>query len=265
MAGRVIKLRLTVVIAIGALLFTGCERFKKLIGVDEEPSSKQEVTILVTGQSNGASPAQDHPPYWSQTGRVWVEDFYSDHGAGRGLVLPTMDKPVRSNVSWLYMGDELVRRFGFQKVTIINRSCPGSNSRRILEAYSDWIADGQRAHHPDFVLWIQGESDYHDNFPTDETVFNMTAIIQKAGGRWIVARNACRDLSSGKPWLGSPERVLNAQRRVIRSGLAVQGPDLQPLKNDDRYADVEGAEFFGEGLRAHGLAWFNVLEDLLER
>ena len=249
---------------------TGCQRYRQFIGIEgtdyratpppaQETPGERVLTIGFTGQSNATSLAQFCPLGYSRTGRVWVEDVYDDHGHGRfELVLPTREKPVKSNISWLHLGDALIESGKYDKVIILNRGMPGWSSTKI-RGNAGWIREAQDKYGPVAWCWIQGESDYHDSIPTEVTYENMKEIIKAVGGRWFVALNATWDESHVKPWLGTPERVIKAQRQIIEEGYALQGPDLMPLKLNPLYAEDGGAEFIGEGLRKHGEAWLEVL------
>ncbi len=77
---------------------------------------------------------------------------------------------------------------------------------------------------------------------------------------WFVALDCARDESAGKPYLATPERVLNSQRRVIKEGLAIQGPNLMYLHDSDLFSTpANGGEFEGQGLSLHAEEWFKVL------
>ena len=236
-----------------------CNGVDRLLG-HRDRTNHNELILLIAGQSNGTSPANNHPPHYSSTGKVYVEDFYNDHGKGaHHLVLPTEENPVRSNISWIYLGDRLVKEMGFEKVTIANRGMPGKNSTYIKDRIG--LIQTATREYPwfDFMLWIQGESDYHDMMTTQETYENMRFIMTRIPGRWFVAEVTTRDQSNDKPYLGSINRVLNAQRAIIRDGFAEQGPDLMPLKESNVFADTDGGEFEGLRLKKHADMCFDIL------
>lgn len=234
-----------------------------------------EVFILA-GQSNVVSPANEHDKYFSQTGQVFVTDVgleFSDDGK---QILTSEDRPTFYNISWLYAGDELVRKLkvpiGFVNVAAGNTNTmqwvPGSRlHKQLLKALKN---NDARA-----VLWVQGESDIHEKFLFEKSYSNMKAMITEAKKvkdlDWIIGISSSYGPHSS---ILSKEFVPvgMAQRKLIDDGLAVKGPNTNILRMRSDY--LEGhlnkgggrrAEFGGQGLEVHGLLWSNMLSQYLKQ
>lgn len=213
------------------------------------PRFRQQPVFLVAGQSNGVSPAQEHAPYWSQTGRTAVTDFY---GTGE-IVIPTEASPINGSIAWIYAGDYLNRDVTFENIARGNQSTARWNDVHFEALMKPALESGTY----DAILWIQGESDIGEHFTEEQTYQNMKSLILKAKAiapntPWIVALNSR---------LTNPAEnsVRKAQRRIIYEGLALLGPDTDTLRENPHYMEDTFGEFVGEGLREHGRLWANVL------
>lgn len=213
---------------------------------------KDSPTFLIAGQSNSVSPAQSHPPYYSQTGRVTINDYYN----GNTMRIPTASDPINSGICWIYLGDFMNR-----DVTFVSVGAGNTSTTKWKNYLYQNILDALKVQEFDAVLWVQGESDFAEGISESETYQNMKFVIEQSrlvqpGLKWFVALDSA---------LTSPidNRVRLAQKRIIREGLAFQGPDLdQTLRTNIDWMQgdpTKGNEFVGEGLRQHGLQWFKTL------
>jgi hypothetical protein len=205
--------------------------------------------FLVAGQSNAVCPAQEHPHYWSQTGRVTVTDYY--HGMVRRI--PTRDNPMDGSIVWIYTGDMLER-----DVTFVNVARGAQNTHKWLHEHLEGRLKPAMAKEKfDAVLWVQGESDWLENFTEEQTYTNMRKLIigsRKLQGNipWFVAINSAHT----EP----PEnRVRKAQKRIIAEGLALAGPDLDSIRENPAWVEKTRIEYVGEGIKEHGRRWAETL------
>lgn len=206
--------------------------------------------FLVAGQSNGVSPAQEHAPYWSQTGKTRVTDYYH----GKALRIPTESDPMDGSIAWIYCGDFMNHDVTFVNIAIGSQST-GKWADHHLEAY---MVPALQAETFDAVLWIQGESDVGEYFTEEQSYQNMKKVILRSrevqpGLVWFIALNSMRGQSENAP-------IRKAQKRIIREGLAYVGPDTDKIRTNPDWVEASGAEFVAEGLREHGRVWFKTLE-----
>jgi len=114
------------------------------------------------------------------------------------------------------------------------------------------------------VLWHQGESD--ENTPSEEYQAKLTAIIRastdKAGWEfpWFIAK-----ASYHWPSLPELENVRSAQQALWDAGVALEGPDTDTLRGENRDFDGEGIHFSPVGLKAHGEMWAEKVGVYLDR
>jgi hypothetical protein len=245
------------------LLLTGCNLLKNpLIGpLKFKPVLHDSDTIwlLIAGQSNGTSPAQwGATDAYSMTGMVQVtlpNDPYT-------LVTPTKENPVHTSVSWVYLGDAIALSTR-KRVNIINVAAANSSTARWRNSLYLRAIIALQKFPIDAVIWVQGESDYGENVPTEDGFNNLKFVIEQCNGHryapWYVALDTV-PTEPGKPYLGTEERVLSAQRMIISKGYANRGPDLMPLHYEAHSRDSNGAEFLGDDeLHEHANLWFDVL------
>lgn len=119
------------------------------------------------------------------------------------------------------------------------------------------------------LLWHQGESDAHQSpghqISADEYFAMMKTLIlaswQDALWQfpWFVAEATYHNPSDRS----SPE-IRAAQRRLWRSGLALEGPDTDQLGPPYRQDHGRGVHFNAEGLQAHGRLWAEAIEPWLD-
>lgn len=250
-------------------LFPACNAIEKLTG-QSNPSSertslaeKRPLKIMIAGQSNGVSGAQLSDPWgYSLTGRVKVEDISIRHSLG----VPTEQKKISNNLSWLILGDKIANMYN-RDVEIYNQARGNTSTR-------DWVTLGfaqtfwERAEEiqPDIILWLQGGSDTLQFVGDTESYDNMRTIfdkIKKVSPNSIVFIT----LEGLRPYhesLGSAEaNVRTSQKRMIREGRARQGVDhdLMRLEHPDWFENGNGGpEFSGNGFQGHADAWFLLLK-----
>lgn len=206
--------------------------------------------FLIAGQSNSVSPAQGHPWYYSQTGRVTLNDYYN----GNAMRIPTASDPMQGSISWIYLGDYLNR-----DVTFMNVGVGGTSTKKWNDYLYLRITEQLEQGEFDALLWVQGESDIGEHFSEEETYSNMVSIINKTRAVkhnlvWFVAINSMKpDLKNNS--------VRRAQLRVIEQGYALRGPDLDVIRENPEWVETSGAEYVGEGLREHGRLWFEILSN----
>lgn len=156
---------------------------------------------------------------------------------------------------WPLVGDELSKRLGDRPIGFINVAVGSTsmrdwapstpNFRRLVTAMRAIAPNGARA-----ILWQQGESD--NTMPEDEYHQRLTTLIREfekaVGGkpRWMVATGT---FVEGKP----APNLRAALKRVQLDGLALEGPDLDPLGAEYRQSDE--VHFNPEGTRAAARLW----------
>lgn len=207
------------------------------------------LVFLIAGQSNSVSPAQDHSPYYSQTGLVTVSDVY--HGGG--LRIPTLEEPMDGSISWIYLGDMIGK-----PVTFINVGQGNTSTTDWRETLHTRITNALKTQRVTAVLWVQGESDINEGIPEKETYENLKWVIEESrrtqyGLIWFVALNSMKT----NPRDNSVRR---AEQRIINERIAQQGPDTDTIRETPEFMELSGAEFVGDGLREHARLWFNVLQ-----
>lgn len=222
-----------------------------------EPQAQRPIELWVYGQSNGVSPANDKTPVFSTTGHVWVNDYYCERPSGQyscyfgtEMVQPLAGKTIRSNQTWMLLGDSLYRLTG--RDVYIHQYASGGKITAQLH-HDELFRHGKAAlkAHPNIcaALWIQGEAEV--NIPVSQTVWFMKSIVDTTraihpGLPWFVALDA-----GGRP----------AQQQLIASGLVKQGPDIDALRSSNPELFDRGTrhEFEGEGHTVHARVWLDVL------
>lgn len=244
-------------------LLTGCDQWKKFAtGTQSSSSSGAPISAVVFGQSNAVSPANGQILRYSITGMVSVNDYYCDGGdaysnppkcfEGMAMVTPSERFPIRSNQTWLILGDMLYGLTG--RATIFyNTARGGSSTQQLLDRGEFENTLSVLRAHPEikFLIWNQGEA---ETDPTgNESYSNLKYMIERTKGIrpdliWVIALN-----SNGRM----------AQERLISEGLALQGPDIDLVR---RRQSIElnnpSIEFEGQGHEFHAQAWFEVLKSL---
>jgi len=226
--------------------------------------------FLVAGQSNALSIPLGLEPPISRTGMVSVNkrnkelnsDLLGDPDFHAFLV-PSPGNVLSANACWIVCGDLLAERFnepfGFVNVAISNTSSmcwkPGAQCYKHLEA-------ALKARPYAAVLWGQGESDVIDNLPEKTSYENMRAMIEasraiRPGIPWIIALDS---LKADAPYDELPVR--RAQRKIISEGLALQGPDMDTIRDNKDW--VGFADFGGGGIIRLGEMWAKILSTFLE-
>lgn len=244
---------------------TGC-KWLPLIGLRGTSGSggannDGAIYLLIAGQSNGTSPTNGSiSPVYTDIEQVHVT---RPDDPSLTLFNPGPTNPQTTNAAWIKLAESLYLRYG-QPVYIINVAHANTSTRRWKAELYPRIQAALNRYPIDAVLWVQGESDYGENISMEEGYTNLKFVIERARGiknvPWFVALNSGRDESLGKPYLGTPERVLNSQRRIIADGLALSGPNLMYLHESDSYSEVgNGAEFMGIGLSLHADEWYRTL------
>ena len=119
------------------------------------------------------------------------------------------------------------------------------------------------------LLWHQGESDAHqkpEHEISGDTYHRMLEHIilstRKQAGwdiPWFVA-----NASYGTPEIPSWPPVREAQQRLWKSGIALQGPDTDTLGSPYRQNNGKGVHFSDAGLKAHGILWADAVEKWLD-
>lgn len=198
--------------------------------------------ILVVGQSNGLSQLRGTALRYSTSGRVKVND------PTRTMVptVPTIEQPQNASIAWIALGESIVERTN-QDITITNMSVSSSNIYYWRHDIIDIFKEAVNNCFPRYILWIQGEQDAVDRTSEEDYYQSLKFLIQNTSGpRWIVAMN-------GLTW-DSPIR--RAQQRIINEGLALQGPDLDALRNDPSIQMTgDRLHFSGTGFKSFADSW----------
>ena len=110
------------------------------------------------------------------------------------------------------------------------------------------------------LLWHQGESDSNQkpghDIPGEEYGRMLREVIaasrREAGWNfpWFVAQ-----VSYNRPDQPTCVPVREAQSRLWREGIALEGPDTDQLTGDNRQNQGKGVHFSDKGLKAHGKLW----------
>lgn len=228
-----------VVLVLSCVFFIGC-------GFGNGPD--QPLIYLIAGQSNSVSPAQMHPPHYSVTGLVRVNDIYH----GNEFRVPTVDNPMDSSIAWIYLGDMMEK-----PVTFVNVGQGNTSTRKWRTSLYPRILDQLKKQTITSILWVQGESDFLEGISEQETYENLKWLILESqrvqnGVKWYVALNSFKSTPK-------ENSVRRAEKRIIAEGYATEGPDTDVMRDTPTFMEPSGAEFVGEGLREHARLWFEVL------
>ena len=113
------------------------------------------------------------------------------------------------------------------------------------------------------LLWHQGESDVE--MPSDEYYEKLRNIILSSRSQagwyipWFVAQASYHNPE--KPRFDS---VRNAQSKLWKEGIALQGPDTDTLTGDRRDLGGAGIHFSPKGLFEHGQLWTESVANYLD-
>ena len=210
-------------------------------------AQRNSYRFLIAGQSNSVSPAQgDFSSYFSQTGRVTLNDYYRDPTR---FFVPTSTDTLNSAVSWICLGDLFVKPSRFH---IVGRG--GTSTRQWVDTLYVNITEALQENDYDAVLWVQGESDA-GIISEEETLENMRIIISRS--------RAVKDI----PWYVAIDGMLReptrrAQERLIQEGYAKRGADLDRIR-------LEHPEYWEAGLgelerldghKMHARLWYEILK-----
>lgn len=227
--------------------------------------------FLVAGQSNVLSVPFNLAPPASKTGLVSVNirkeepdpDLLSDPDF-HAFIIPTPNRTLQANACWIICGDLLAEHFK-EPIGFVNVATSNTSSEL-------WKPDGRCFSHLEAalkarpyaaVLWGQGESDIIDKLPEETSYRNMKGMIEasraiRLGIPWIVALDS---LDIGVPYDELPVR--RAQRRILAEGLALQGPDMDRIRENKSWVGV--ADFGGGGILRVGELWYEPLAAFLEK
>jgi hypothetical protein len=252
------------------ILLFGChKRIDRLIGGEIK---KDEITIIISGQSNGVSSTDNTTPHatsvWSETGEVYL----TYHRGGEDWVhqVPTKSKPSIRSASWIYMGDELARRTG-KAVHIVNVAHGNTSSVDYNRYYAEEMYLAIGAYDPDLLIWVQGESDRFQGLTFQQSYDAMKALIDgsrkiKPGLKWYVALDGYANSANYQDSVDMPVR--KAQQKLIDERIVFAGADIDRMRIDfpnyfepSSDSNPSGAEFGGNiGLKEHGLTWFEIIK-----
>jgi serine/threonine protein kinase len=169
---------------------------------------------------------------------------------------------------WPAFGDALYARFkvpiGIASTghsgTSVHQWTPGGELYRwMMGRIKELGPHGFRA-----LLWHQGESDV--NLSADEYADKLGKIIRASHNDagwdfpWFVAQ-----VSYHNPEHPSFPGVRAGQKKLWDEGLALEGPDTDQLRGDNRDQGGRGIHFSAKGLRAHGRLWADKVGAYLER
>jgi Carbohydrate esterase, sialic acid-specific acetylesterase len=143
--------------------------------------------------------------------------------------------------------------------------CDGTLFNGMMQRIHELGSHGFRA-----LLWHQGESDAHQKagHGIDGAMYRsmMLEIIRasrkQAGWNfpWIVA-----EATYHTPDDPADPAIEQAQRRLWRHGIALEGPDTDALGSAYRQDHGRGVHFNDAGLKAHGALWAQAVEGYLDK
>lgn len=254
--------KLKYILCLIAMLLTGCS--KCLPFMFRSTHSSDQVHILVAGQSNGNSPENGFGTLYSVTGKVHIN--HVSYGE-KGFTTPSVDAQRGYDIAWMILGDEIATRTR-QDVYITNVSYGNTNSQIWEQRYLPTLIDAIRSSQPDYIFWIQGESDAVDGLTPEDSTHAYSAIFTAISQ----SKNpSCRVITALDGYYverasmeQAPARI--AQRFVIQRGLAEKGPDIDIMRETDSawfehtsHSIGVGAEFAGQGFKEHADAWLRVM------
>ena len=196
---------------------------------------------VVAGQSNAESRSEEGVS--SKNKAVTVSRKFE--------ILDPSDRPVHVSAAWVFAGDDLSRKSG-RPISFINvaegatatyRWRPDQNLfRRLDKAVQEY--------QPKAILWHQGESDCLEGLSENESYKNMASMIgaikKISNVPWMVAHVSNLDIKN------CPVRL--AQSKIIAAGLALDGPDTDPLEKTNGHFATPAQ------LQKHGEAWAAALD-----
>jgi hypothetical protein len=220
--------------------------------------------FVIAGQSNAANSGEEAQRATSHL----VSSFAGDDWRPADDPQPGVNDGSSGGSPWPVFGDALATKY---KVPIgIASTGRGGTS------VHDWRPDGDLfrfmtrrmealgPHGFRAVLWHQGEADFAT--PADAYARGMTDIIhasQKAAGwdvPWFVAQ-----VSYQSPAAPASESTRAGQKKLWDTKVALEGPDTDALRGDNRDQGGKGIHFSGKGLRAHGKLWADKVGAYLDK
>lgn len=240
------------------LLLAGCNRKHGLLGITTQHETGP-VTIVVGGQSNGVSNAS---PIGSASGHVEVTNMRTMQ-----QVSPTSWGPMDTSVSWIELGDLIYGASG-RSTRVFNQSRGSTSTQQWMDtaAYpflNDMLATVRREH-PQFVLWVHGESDYLTRMSGSDTEYNLNYIFDKIHGIdpnivifLAISADADGSYTAAQVW---------AEQAVIRSGRAFKGADLQYIRQigeDDVPGAYAGYHLSDTGYQMMADQFFNAMRNFI--
>ena len=232
------------------IFLSGCQVFAKTVNriIPSTDSTEYEasspIKILIAGQSNGASPANNAPPAYTVTNRVHVKHI--DYQTS--WIVPKRNNPVtKHNVAFVYLGDLLASMFN-RDVYIYNIARGNTSTENWVDLYMGDFYTAIKNFKPDVVLWIQGETDAVIQYQKSESLKNMRKIFEYA------------EVDPSRLYIALT-RIVDVQEQIISEGYGKRGVDIEAMRNAyPEYFEVGQGEFDNEGLEAHGKAWFEILK-----
>ncbi len=149
-----------------SLSLSGCKWLPLLIrtaGQQNHHDDDGKIVLLIVGQSNGESPANGSVPPASTP----IEQIMITQPGDLTLFNPGPSNPQIKNVAWIQLAEQLFLRYG-QPVSIINMAAASTSTRRWNNELYQRILLAQRTYPIDAILWVQGESDYHEMISADQ-------------------------------------------------------------------------------------------------
>jgi hypothetical protein len=237
------------------LFLVGCERNR--LGIRMAAEETGDLILVTAGQSLADS--ETTSPIWSELGKVDITRQLT----GEQFV-PTQADPSYSYTTWISLGDFIARHNG-RTTHVFNRSWGGTSTRQWRENYNGTLSrllhtiEQQKPH---AVLWMQGETDNIVGISAEESYQNMRDIIHMSARRspqtlWYVA------IEAGNVADIEGSASVQAQRRLVREGLAQTGVNVEEIRLDDSNRDVPGTglHMSDKGNVVLAQAWFTVLKN----
>jgi hypothetical protein len=264
---------LRILLAVLVFSLSACGRQVRSTIPNPQPVRLSELVIVISGQSNAVSATNNidppSPAVFSETGQVYLTHTRGDELFFRRV--PTMDRPSTGSAAWVYLGDLIAKLTG-RSVHIINAAHGNTSSVGYQSSYSAELLLAVSVYKPEFVIWIQGESD--TEIELQESRAAMRSIIDSTRKvvpnlRWFVALNGYAHNANYYPEsLKMPIR--RVQQELIDDGTVRAGVDIDLLRSTHpeyfeamRIQGFPGPEFIRDGIRRHAEAWFEIVKGTL--
>lgn len=213
-------------IVLALSLLAGCGKSNPLSRHIEKDTGP--IKIVVTGQSNADS--GDGELVASETGQVTLE-----YGL-KSRFTPTDADPADQMVAWVHLGDLLYAQTG-RPVQFYGRSAGGTSSIKwagnhfgLLDQAVNTIRDVK----PQYVIWVQGESDYIERIHHSDT-YELQRQIYTAFKNAYPQTTILIAITGG--WQGNEDDdVCVAQYEHIASGLVRKGANIQAMRREEIWA-----------------------------